>query len=84
MSKHGYRKGGLRDKYIISKTSGNPVDPKAKYFVLRYDVDPHARKAMEAYCDSVVKDNMKLAQDIDIALSETAIQFAENQIESTP
>lgn len=29
-------------KYVITKTNGNPVDPKARYFVLRYD-DP-ARK----------------------------------------
>ena len=28
---------GLKNKYIISKADGTPVDPKAKYFVLRYD-----------------------------------------------
>ena len=28
---------GLYQKYIIQKTDGSPVDPMAKYFVLRYD-----------------------------------------------
>lgn len=28
---------GLKNKYIISKADGTPIDPKAKYFVLRYD-----------------------------------------------
>jgi hypothetical protein len=28
---------GLKQKYIIEKTSGKPLNPNAKYFVLRYD-----------------------------------------------
>lgn len=28
---------GLTSKFIITKASGQPVDPRGKYFVLRYD-----------------------------------------------
>ena len=30
---------GLYNRYQIAKTSGRPIDPKAKYFVMRYDND---------------------------------------------
>ena len=30
---------GLYNKFIISKADGSPIDPKAKYIVLRYDAD---------------------------------------------
>lgn len=60
----GYKHGGWKDKYIISKTSGKPVDPKARYFVLRYDQDPHARVALAAYAESVQRDNSLLAGDV--------------------
>ena len=59
----GY-KGGLKLKYIITKANGNPVDETAKYFVLRYDIDPHARKALVAYAESVESDNSQLASDL--------------------
>lgn len=32
----------LYDKYIVTKADGSPMEPEAKYFVLRYDNDPHA------------------------------------------
>ncbi|MEE9459864.1 MAG: hypothetical protein V3V84_08890 [Candidatus Bathyarchaeia archaeon] len=38
-----YKQGGYESKYTITKNNGNPVDPKADYFVLRLDKDPHAR-----------------------------------------
>jgi hypothetical protein len=28
---------GLHQRYIVSKTSGEPVDPRAEYFILRLD-----------------------------------------------
>lgn len=55
---------GLYGKYIIHKADGSPVDPKAKYFVLRLDKDPHAQKAELAYYDSILHENPKLAIDI--------------------
>lgn len=61
-----YLKGGWKKKYIIEKASGKPLDPKAKYFVLRYDAkgDPFARAAMRAYAVNVRRVNPRLADDI--------------------
>lgn len=59
-----YKKGGYEKKYIVSKVSGKPIDPKADYFVLRLDADPHARIALQAYADSVKTVNTKLACDL--------------------
>lgn len=59
-----YKEVGYMEKYIIKKTNGNPIDPNAEYFVLRIDKDPHAKKALRAYADSVRKDNPILATDL--------------------
>ena len=40
------------------------IKPRAEYFVLRFDKDPHARAAMAAYADSVESVNPKFAEDI--------------------
>ena len=40
------------------------VDPKAIYFVLRLDTDPHARVAARAYAESVRAENPQFARDI--------------------
>ncbi len=62
----GYRRGGFMfDKYTITKTNGNPIDPEALYFVLRYDTDPHARVALAAYAQSVRADNPQFADELD-------------------
>ena len=67
----GYLKGGFNPgKYIITKSNGNPVDPAAKYFVLRYDKDRHARKAMFAYAESVARENAQLAADLVVAVNQ--------------
>lgn len=87
---HSYKKGRLnKKKYAIYKMrlaeSGKyreeeiPVDPNAKYFVLRIDVDPHARKALEVYRDSVFEDNPEFAEDINRWLLETEREFFYNQ-----
>jgi hypothetical protein len=61
----GYRKGGIKkNKYVISKGDGSPVDPHAWYFVLRIDEDPHAQAAARAYCLSVQDDNPALAIEL--------------------
>ena len=59
-----YKHGGYDHKYVIKKRSGKPVDPRAEYFVLRLDKDPHALKAMETYIHSVIDDNPELAHDL--------------------
>lgn len=51
-------------QYIVSKTDGTPVDPNAKYFVLRLDTDIHARKAAVAYAGSIQSENPALARAI--------------------
>jgi hypothetical protein len=40
------------------------IDENAVYFVLRLDEDPHARRAMLTYADSVSQTNQQLACDI--------------------
>ena len=42
-------KRGVYGKYIISKVSGEPVDPEAQYFVLRLDTDDAAVEAARTY-----------------------------------
>ena len=59
-----YKHGGYDEKYIILKKNGKSIDPKAKYFVLRLDKDPHALNAIETYIKSVSKDNKVLADDL--------------------
>lgn len=46
------------------------VDPEAKYFVLRYDKDPNAVVAMQAYADSVEAVNPEFANDIRAKLAD--------------
>jgi NTP pyrophosphatase (non-canonical NTP hydrolase) len=60
----GYKNGGYKRKYDIRKSDGSDVDPKADYFVLRIDKDPHARVALLNYARSVRKDNEELYWDI--------------------
>lgn len=70
---HGYKKGGLKpDKYHIVKGDSSPRDPAAIYFVLRVDKDPHARRALALYADSVREDNSQLSDDLIALLHKTA------------
>lgn len=81
MANEGYKHGGFRQKYYITKVSGRPIDEGAKYFVLRYDAegDPHARVALEAYARSVVVDNYTLANDILKELEDVNFQIKNKQ-----
>lgn len=56
---------GLYGKYIIQKADGEPVDPKAVYFTLRLDTDPHAREAVRAYIRSCKAEQPELARDLE-------------------
>lgn len=64
----GYKHGGYRpDKYVVLKNKPEGLmfpDPDADYFVLRIDKDPHARKALMAYAESVKEDNQELSDDL--------------------
>lgn len=53
---------GLYNKYRIAKSNGDPIDPEARYFLLRYDKDPAALKALETYAKETT--NANLAADL--------------------
>jgi len=55
---------GLYSKYIIQKSDGTPVDPKAEYIVLRIDTDKYARMAVRYYANRLLIDNPQLSEDI--------------------
>lgn len=55
---------GLYGKYVVTKADGEPTDPSARYFVMRLDTDPHARRAAAAYADEVSQENPELAADL--------------------
>lgn len=62
---------GLHQRYIVSKSNGNPVDPNAEYFVLRVDLNGSdskhieaCRKAVITYAKNIREHLPKLAQDL--------------------
>lgn len=61
---HGYKTGGLRDKYIVVKTDGTKTDEGAYYFPLRLDADPHARYAAMCYAQHIFEENRQLAEEL--------------------
>lgn len=64
---------GLYGKYIIYKSTGEPLDGPA--FVLRYDRDPAAAAALAYYADQVEASNATLAADLRAMLA--AVQRTE-------
>lgn len=63
----GYLEGGyVHEKYTILKRDGSPINPQAKYMVMRYDKDrdPHGIFATVAYAISVRRENTELANGI--------------------
>ena len=65
-------KKGLYGKYIIQKANGEAIDPKAVYFTLRIDTDPHARAAIRAYIESCREEQPELARDLERVLREVS------------
>lgn len=62
---------GLKQKYNIEKTNGKDIDPKAKYFVLRYDLDQkdkvHAnacREALMTYAKAIEDHMPQLSEEL--------------------
>lgn len=62
---------GLHRRYVVQKTSGEPVDPRARYFVLRFDNhgdDPKhiaaCQKAMLTYAREIAPHMPQLALEI--------------------
>ena len=75
---------GLIGKYYLEKANGKPIDPEAKYFILRYDDkgnDPihisACQKALAVYANEIRNHLPVLANDLDNELlkySETLKQ----------
>jgi len=72
---------GLLPKYNVKKANGTPVDPNAKYFVLRYDEgqkDENHRiaciKALSAYADAIEPHIPELAKDLKKIVAESGIK----------
>jgi hypothetical protein len=51
-------KQGLYQKYNVTKTDGSPVDPNARYFVLRLDTDAAARQAVLMYIETMIENGL--------------------------
>jgi hypothetical protein len=57
-----YARGGLDHRYAVHHQSGLPVDGPC--FVMRPDIDPHARKALAFYANCVREENKQLAIEL--------------------
>jgi hypothetical protein len=62
---------GLHQRYIVSKTDGEPIDERAEYFILRVDLngsDPKhiaaCRKAVLCYADEIKDHLPQLSKDL--------------------
>jgi len=60
--------GGFEDRFRVTRTDGRPVRAAARYFVLDYAGDPHAKVALAAYASSISEENPALAADLRDAL----------------
>jgi hypothetical protein len=73
---------GLYNKYIITKTSGKPLDPNFYAMVLRIDGGQYVdacRMGVKAFADAVRPLNPDLALDIDLKLLEYTQHLNEQQ-----
>jgi hypothetical protein len=59
---------GLYQKYRVTRGSDGGLC-SGRFFVLKYDTDPHARVAVRAYADSVEEQNPTLARDIRLQIA---------------
>lgn len=65
-----YKNGGLEARYKIIDAKTNKEVDGTNCFVLNYEKDPHACKAMLVYTDSVKSENPQLASDIEARIME--------------
>jgi hypothetical protein len=74
---------GLFNKFIISKADGSPIDPEAKYIVLRYDAKSSdgaaSRRAIIAYARAISQSDPVFAADLlEEMANESCIAFAQD------
>lgn len=60
--------GGFEDRFRVTRTDGKPVRAEARYIVLDYAGDPHAKAAIAAYANSIEAENPEMASDLRGAL----------------
>lgn len=60
--------GGFEPRFIVTRTDGKPCRPEARYIVLDYAGDPHARVAISEYARSIEAENPQMAADLRDAL----------------
>ena len=65
---------GIYGKYRVEKSDGSPMDPKAVYFTLRLDTDPHARLAVRMYIASCREERPELARDLEELLERIEVE----------
>ena len=65
---------GIYGKYKVEKVDGSPVDPKAIYFTLRLDTDPHGRLAVRMYIASCREESPELARDLQELLEKIEVE----------
>lgn len=56
--------GGFEPRFIVRRADGKPCRPEARYIVLDYAGDPHARVALAEYAVSIEPENPQLAADL--------------------
>lgn len=59
-----YAVGGFEDRFRVTRTDGKPVRAEARYLVLDYANDPHAKTAITAYAASIQGENPAMAADL--------------------
>lgn len=59
-----YNTGGFEDRFRVTRTDGKAVRGEARYIVLNYAQDPHAKAALTAYADSIEAENPAMAADV--------------------
>lgn len=76
---------GLFQKFRVVRTDGRNEerDQHARYFVLNYVGDKHARLALTAYANSLGSENPELCRDIYQALIDTQADFAKYGLHHT-
>lgn len=60
--------GGFEDRFRVIRTDGKPIRADARYLVLDYAGDQHAKVAVAAYADSIEAENPAMAADLRKAL----------------
>jgi hypothetical protein len=64
-----YATGGFEDRFRVTRTDAKAINPDARYLVLNYAQDPHAKAAIATYADSIEGENPAMAADLRRALT---------------